>query len=51
MEINLDELMTLQRALVKVKMFLSNERKIDQGKTLKSKVISNSMTESKTVYA
>jgi hypothetical protein len=29
MEINLDELMTLQSALVNVKMFLSQERKID----------------------
>jgi hypothetical protein len=29
MEINLDELITLQSALVNVKMFLSQERKID----------------------
>jgi hypothetical protein len=29
MEIKLDELMTLQRALVNVKMFLSQERKIN----------------------
>ncbi|HKQ20402.1 MAG TPA: hypothetical protein VJS91_00055 [Nitrososphaeraceae archaeon] len=29
MEIKLDELMTLQSALVNVKMFLSQERKID----------------------
>jgi predicted DNA-binding protein (MmcQ/YjbR family) len=29
MEINLDELMTLQSALVNIKMFLSEERKMD----------------------
>jgi len=29
MEINLDELMTFQSALVNVKMFLSQERKIE----------------------
>jgi hypothetical protein len=29
MEINLDEVMTIQSALVNVKMFLSEERKID----------------------
>lgn len=29
MEINLDELMTIQSALVNEKMFLSQERKID----------------------
>jgi hypothetical protein len=32
MEINLDEVMTLQSALVNVKMFLSQERKIDPDK-------------------
>jgi hypothetical protein len=32
MEINLDELMTLQSALVNVKMFLSQERKLDPDK-------------------
>jgi hypothetical protein len=51
MEINLDNLMTLQSALMNVKMFLSQERKSDQGKTLKSKVISNSVREFKTEYA
>ena len=34
MEINLDELMSLQSALVNVKMFLSNERKIDTDRLL-----------------
>ena len=34
MEINLDELMSLQSALVNVKMFLSNERKIDADRLL-----------------
>lgn len=34
MEIKLDELMTLQSALVNVKMFLSQERKIDADKLL-----------------
>jgi hypothetical protein len=32
MEIKLDELMTLQSALVNIKMFLSQERKIDPDK-------------------
>jgi hypothetical protein len=32
MEISLNELVTLQSALVNVKMFLSGERKIDQEK-------------------
>jgi len=32
MEINLDELMTIQSALINVKMFLSQERKIDPDK-------------------
>lgn len=32
MEINLDELMTIQSALVNVKMFLSQERKLDPDK-------------------
>jgi hypothetical protein len=32
MEISLSELVTLQSALVKVKMFLSGERKLDQEK-------------------
>jgi hypothetical protein len=32
MEISLNELVTLQSALVNVKMFLSGERKIDQDK-------------------
>ena len=32
MEISLDELMTLQGALVDVKMFLSQERKLDPEK-------------------
>jgi hypothetical protein len=32
MDINLDELMTIQSALVNVKMFLSQERKIDSEK-------------------
>jgi hypothetical protein len=35
MEINLDELMTLQSALVNVKMFLSQERKTDPVKLKK----------------
>ena len=32
MEISLSELVTLQSALVKVKMFLSGERKLDEEK-------------------
>jgi hypothetical protein len=34
MEINLDELMTIQSALINVKMFLSQERKIDPHKLM-----------------
>jgi hypothetical protein len=35
MEIDLDELMSVQSALVNVKMFLSEERKVDPDKLIK----------------